>query len=410
MDKQNLLSVVVADDEQELLGAVCQLIDWAGIGFKLVGRASNGLDALQLVEELQPDFLLTDIHMPFISGTALAAQVKAVQPLIQVAFLSGYDEFEYAQQGIASEVIAYLLKPISMAQLTQELIEIHRKIEKKQADFSAARQDASNYQAVAAAMLLDCYFYTGRVENLKALSRMGLAPESIRSVTVAALSCADADAQACQTALGAAEKFLSRQYPCRGFCSAGRIVLLLTSENGFLQLHAAIDELRRALKRLLDLDVSAGINKEHAPDADFHEAYKEAMEALKTAETESGFCAADGQSGIDQLCGRVLQIIDKEYMDETLTLQSVSERLHVSASYLGPNIKKNAGDTFINLLIRKRMAVALNLLQSSDSRIAEIARRCGYSDQSYFGYCFKKFYGVSPAKMRQEREQKGARA
>lgn len=410
MDKQNLLSVVVADDEQELLGAVCQLIDWAGIGFKLVGRASNGLDALQLVEELQPDFLLTDIHMPFISGTALAAQVKAVQPLIQVAFLSGYDEFEYAQQGIASEVIAYLLKPISMAQLTQELIEIHRKIEKKQADFSAARQDASNHQAVAAAMLLDCYFYTGRVENLKALSRMGLAPESIRSVTVAALSCADADAQACQTALGAAEKFLSRQYPCRGFCSAGRIVLLLTSENGFLQLHAAIDELRRALKRLLDLDVSAGISKEHAPDADFHEAYKEAMEALKTAETESGFCAADGQSGIDQLCGRVLQMIDKEYMDETLTLQSVSDRLHVSASYLGPNIKKNAGDTFINLLIRKRMAVALNLLQSSDSRIAEIARRCGYSDQSYFGYCFKKFYGVSPAKMRQEREQKGARA
>ena len=410
MNKQNLLSVVVADDEQELLGAVCQLIDWAGIGFKLVGRASDGLDALQLVEELQPDFLLTDIHMPFISGTALAAQVKAVQPLIQVAFLSGYDEFEYAQQGIASEVIAYLLKPISMAQLTQELIEIHRKIEKKQADFSAARQDASNHQAVAAAMLLDCYFYTGRVENLKALSRMGLAPESIRSVTVAALSCADADAQACQTALGAAEKFLSRQYPCRGFCSAGRIVLLLTSENGFLQLHAAIDELRRALKRLLDLDVSAGISKEHAPDADFHEAYKEAMEALKTAETESGFCAADGQSGIDQLCGRVLQIIDKEYMDETLTLQSVSDRLHVSASYLGPNIKKNAGDTFINLLIRKRMAVALNLLQSSDSRIAEIARRCGYSDQSYFGYCFKKFYGVSPAKMRQEREQKGARA
>ena len=410
MDKQNLLSVVVADDEQELLGAVCQLIDWAGIGFKLVGRASNGLDALQLVEELQPDFLLTDIHMPFISGTALAAQVKAVQPLIQVAFLSGYDEFEYAQQGIASEVIAYLLKPISMAQLTQELIEIHRKIEKKQADFSAARQDASNYQAVAAAMLLDCYFYTGREENLKALSRMGLAPESIRSVTVAALSCADADAPLCQTALGAAEKFLSRQYPCRGFCSAGRIVLLLTSENGFLQLHAAIDELRRALKRLLDLDVSAGISKEHAPDADFHEAYKEAMEALKTAETESGFCAADGQSGIDQLCGRVLQIIDKEYMDETLTLQSVSDRLHVSASYLGPNIKKNAGDTFINLLIRKRMAVALNLLQSSDSRIAEIARRCGYSDQSYFGYCFKKFYGVSPAKMRQEREQKGARA
>ena len=40
----------------------------------------------------------------------------------------------------------------------------------------------------------------------------------------------------------------------------------------------------------------------------------------------------------------------------------------------------------------------------------EIARRCGYLDQSYFGYCFKKYYGVSPAKMRQESEQRGAGA
>lgn len=53
------LTVLVADDEPELLQAVCQLIDWQALGFRLVGRASNGLDALQLVEELQPDFLLT---------------------------------------------------------------------------------------------------------------------------------------------------------------------------------------------------------------------------------------------------------------------------------------------------------------------------------------------------------------
>ena len=102
----NLLTAVVADDEPELLNAVCQLIDWESIGFRLVGKASNGLDALQLVEAVQPDFLLTDIRMPFISGTALAQQVRTVQPLIQVAFLSGYDDFEYARQGIENEVIA----------------------------------------------------------------------------------------------------------------------------------------------------------------------------------------------------------------------------------------------------------------------------------------------------------------
>ena len=113
MEKHQVLTVLVADDEPELLGAVCQLIDWESLGFRLVGRAGNGLDALQLVEALQPDFLLTDIRMPFISGTALTRQAKAVQPLLQVAFLSGYDDFEYAKAGIEDEIVAYLLKPIS---------------------------------------------------------------------------------------------------------------------------------------------------------------------------------------------------------------------------------------------------------------------------------------------------------
>lgn len=45
MEKHQVLTVLVADDEPELLGAVCQLIDWESLGFRLVGRAGNGLDA-----------------------------------------------------------------------------------------------------------------------------------------------------------------------------------------------------------------------------------------------------------------------------------------------------------------------------------------------------------------------------
>ena len=48
------------------------------------------------------------------------------------------------------------------------------------------------------------------------------------------------------------------------------------------------------------------------------------------------------------------------------------------------------------------METAQQLLLTTDLQIQEIARRCGYSDQHYFSYCFKKYYGVSPNKYREE--------
>jgi two-component system response regulator YesN len=68
-------------------------------------------------------------------------------------------------------------------------------------------------------------------------------------------------------------------------------------------------------------------------------------------------------------------------------------------------MKKYAGDTFMNLLIRERMEHALQILQQSGSiRIAEVAAACGYSDQHYFSYCFKKYHGISPARLRRSTE------
>ena len=72
MATKTLYTVIVADDEDELREAVCTMVPWQEYGFKLLGSASNGLDALQMVEQYEPDLLLTDIRMPFISGIELA--------------------------------------------------------------------------------------------------------------------------------------------------------------------------------------------------------------------------------------------------------------------------------------------------------------------------------------------------
>ena len=407
MEKHQVLTVLVADDEPELLGAVCQLIDWEALGFRLVGRAGNGLDALQLVEELQPDFLLTDIHMPFISGTALTKQAKAVQPLLQVAFLSGYDDFEYAKAGIEDEIVAYLLKPISMAELTRELAKIHDKIEKRLASLTGAQGGTETLRTLAATMLLDEYARPEPSDAAQALKSAGMELRGDEHIVVAVFSLAQGDHG---ELLPMAERVFSRAFSCCGFASGGRAVLLLASGSGFGQLYASLDELRQATRRAWGTEVLAGLSKEYASLSEGHAAYLEAMEALKIARSGGGLYAAGGWDDMAMLCARALKIIEKEYMDEELSLQSVSERLHISPNYLGANIKKFYGDTFMNLLIKKRMDVALKLLRGGSSRIAEVARRCGYADQSYFGYCFKKYYGQSPARMRQEAAKKEADA
>ena len=128
---------------------------------------------------------------------------------------------------------------------------------------------------------------------------------------------------------------------------------------------------------------------------------------LQLCQTAREMLAGQRRDGVSLLCDKALEDINRNYMDETLSLSTVSERLHVSPNYLSANMKKYAGDTFINLLIKKRMEVAEELLKTTNLKILEVAKKCGYSDQHYFSYCFKKYFGVSPVGLRRSEGMSG---
>ena len=107
-------TVLVVDDEQEQRQALIRRVRWDAAGFEVVGEAENGVEALDLVDELEPDLILTDIRMPMISGLELAGRVREMRPATQVVILSGYDSFEYARTAIEYNIISYLLKPINV--------------------------------------------------------------------------------------------------------------------------------------------------------------------------------------------------------------------------------------------------------------------------------------------------------
>ena len=499
----SLYTIVVADDEVELREAMCSMIDWPSIGFQLVGSAGNGLDALQLVEQLQPDLLLTDIAMPFITGTELARQVREVQPLIQVAFLSGYDNFEYAQSAIEHQVISYLLKPISMAELTVALLDIHRKMDARFRELMPVEGRISRHTTVASLLLDSRAEYPDEETVYQQLLQAGFRFGKPYSFAVLSLSGGAVPHSGGQTV----EKVLSRQFVCCSIVSGNRILSLVISDSGFSGLHPVLDELLYVCRRLISDSCTIGVSRIYSDLRSCSAACREAIDAemlasesgifyigslqdpaknrvspsetdtvssllysgdqqrmqqilserlsnarsdlsvlelflsvrnalLETVPKETvaslssecglsdplGLLASDpkafrirthefcmnGQAllrsnrseGVQYLCGQALRIIEQNYSQENLSLNSVSEQLHVSPNYLSANMKRYAGDTFINLLIKKRMESAKDLIRIGSMKIAEVAERCGYSDQHYFSYCFKKYYGVSPARMR----------
>ncbi len=511
---EQVFTIVVADDEDELRQAMCRMIDWEAIGFRLLGSAGNGLDALQLVEQLQPDLLLTDIQMPFITGTALARQVRELQPLIQVAFLSGYDDFEYAQSAIESQVISYLLKPITMAELTAALRDIHARMEESFRALAPAEEGNGDLPVAVATLLLDSYGeQPSESELCRQLRDCGMIFTEPCEFLVLATS-VNGRSRLPQSAAQTVDKVLRKTYSCGSFVSGHRVLSLLVSEDSFAHLGGVLDEVYYVAKRVLGKNCTIGVSRRFRELSHCTAACREAVDAGRLADepgirhiqqvhagggeiqqseqlpavsfnqllfsgnrreledylqqilpasagemavvqvlvmVQDILRAALGEDELRQLlhrCGltdplsagldreklrqriaelclagqdrlseqrrdsmsllvnRTLHIIEQRYMEEDLSLNSVSGELHVSPNYLSANMKRYAGDTFINLLIKKRMEAALVLINSGGIKIGEVAERCGYSDQHYFSFCFKKYYGISPARMRRGEERR----
>lgn len=123
-----MLRVVLADDEKKVLLLMCKLIDWESLGFEIVGMASDGMHALEMIRDKQPHLLVTDIRMPGFDGIDLIRQAKQMQPGLHFIVVSGYAQFEYAQNALKYGVEGYLLKPLKVQEMTDLLTGLKGKL------------------------------------------------------------------------------------------------------------------------------------------------------------------------------------------------------------------------------------------------------------------------------------------
>jgi two-component system response regulator YesN len=131
LESSSMYNVIIADDEATIRDRLLGFLAKMSADFKVVGVYENGYDALVSGVPLEPDLIITDIKMPFISGLELIRQAKVDLPLLQAIIVSGYDDFDFAKQAIDLGVIGYLSKPVTYDEIASALSKAKTELDMK---------------------------------------------------------------------------------------------------------------------------------------------------------------------------------------------------------------------------------------------------------------------------------------
>ncbi|NJP40301.1 response regulator [Oscillospiraceae bacterium HV4-5-C5C] len=122
-------TILLVDDEEAVIQTIMSKIPWQELGFSIIGYANNGAKALEMIKEVQPDVIMTDIRMPYMDGMELADQVRRLYPDTKILFFTGFDEFEYAKEAVHLEAEEYILKPVNAVELTRIFTRVKTKLD-----------------------------------------------------------------------------------------------------------------------------------------------------------------------------------------------------------------------------------------------------------------------------------------
>ena len=125
-------TLMLVDDEEMILRGLQEIIDWNGLGFRIAGAYRNGLEALQAFQEQPCDVVMADVKMPLMDGIQLGQKIRETGfSETQIIFMSGYEDFQYAQAATKIGAVDYILKPMDPEKIDGTLQRLHEKLEAK---------------------------------------------------------------------------------------------------------------------------------------------------------------------------------------------------------------------------------------------------------------------------------------
>jgi two-component system response regulator YesN len=114
-----MLKLVIVDDEPTVRMGLSSYFDWSAYGIEVAGEADNGIAALQVIERVKPDLVITDVRMPKMDGIQMANLVSERFPPIKIVFISGHNDADYLKSALQVKAVDYIFKPVNMQELSE---------------------------------------------------------------------------------------------------------------------------------------------------------------------------------------------------------------------------------------------------------------------------------------------------
>ncbi len=157
-----MLTILIVDDEKIERGGMKLLLRREEEDVHIL-EASNGIEALELLEKNEIDIMFTDIKMPCMSGIELVKEIRRRNQEIEIIICSGYGDFAYAQEAIRYDVMDYILKPVDPAEFHKRFLQIQKKVNLK----TKEQQEQKKQKGHLSKYFLLNYLYTGNEEFLQ---------------------------------------------------------------------------------------------------------------------------------------------------------------------------------------------------------------------------------------------------
>ena len=128
-----MIRVMLVEDEPAILESIRKMIETVHPNFQILSTATDGEEAVEILENREFDIVITDIRMPVRDGLSLLEHIDHNYPDLITVVISGYEVFGYAKKALEFHVFDYLLKPVSIPALTKLLDRLELEVEKRRA-------------------------------------------------------------------------------------------------------------------------------------------------------------------------------------------------------------------------------------------------------------------------------------